>query len=198
MGLKSATEMGKEVGLSYRKVNKVLAENNLYDKASRRPTAYAFENNLAEMRTTTSRFTRKTVEFIAWDFGKLEMIFPKSLKHEVAIHCRSPMDALDKICDAFSDFGSMLNIEPGTPQNDISEETHYAVVQAYFGDPDYLRGTLLFHRFFNPEEAEIAKKCTLTFANELFNVALKIDATRAKSNFQAIEIVMSWLCEKAR
>jgi hypothetical protein len=198
MSFKSATEMGKEIGISYQKVNKILAENNLYDKASNRPTSYALKNKLAEMRTTTSRFTKKAVEFIAWDFGKLDLAFPKPLKHEVAIQCHSPMDALDKICGAFSDYGSMLNIELSTPQNDISKEAQYAVVQAYYGDPGYLRGTLLFHRFFNPYEAEIAKKCTLTFANELFNAAVKIDAVRAKSNLQIIETVMSWLCEKAR
>lgn len=186
MSFKSATQMGKKVGLSYQKVNHVLAENNLYDKASRRPTLFALENKLAEIRTATSRFTRKTVEFIVWDFGKLEQIFPLSLKQDIATCCRSPADALRKICDAFSDFGYMLEIEPRTPPTGISEKTHYAVVQAYFSDPDYLRGTLLLHRFFHPDEAETAKNLTLTFADELFNVAVKIDAKRAQSNLQAV------------
>lgn len=198
MSFKSATQIGKKVGLSYQKVNHVLAENNLYDKASRRPTLYALENKLAEMRTATSRFIGKAVEFVVWDYGKLEQIFSLSLKQDIATCCHSPADGLNKICDAFSDFGYMLEIEPGTPPNVISENAHHAVVQAYFGDPDYLRGTLLLHRFFHPDEAETAKNHTLSFANELFNVAVKIDAKRAQSNLQEIERVMSWLCKKAR
>lgn len=198
MSFKSATQIGKKVGISYQKVNHVLAENNLYDKVSRRPTLYALENKLAEMRTATSRFIGKGVEFIVWDYGKLEQIFSLSLKQDIATCCRSPADALNKICDAFSDLGYMLDIEPGTPPTGISENTHYAVVQAYFSDPDFLRGQLLLFRFFHPDEAETAKNLTLSLAYELFNVAVKIDAKRAQSNLQAIERVMSWLCKKAR
>jgi hypothetical protein len=197
MSFKSATELGKEFGLSYQKVNKVLAEENLYDKTTRRPTEYAFENGLAEMKTTVSRFTGKTVEYIAWDFRKLEVMFSKIPKQEKVVRCRSSLDAFNKICDAFADFGNMMNIDPDKQKKGIGKEAHYAVVQAYFGDPSYLRGPLLHGRHFHPQEAERVKYITLTLANELFIEAKKVNAARAQSNLRTIEVVMQWLCDKA-
>lgn len=195
----SATEMGNQLGLSYQKVNKVLAKKGLYDKTSKRPTTYALANNLAEIRSTASQFTGKRVEFNAWDFDRLKVLFPTTTTNaERSNACRSPMDALDKICDALADYGEMLRIEVGKTKQGLSSEAQAAVVQSYFCDPDYLRGTLLFHRFMRPEEADAAMAITLPLAKELHEAARKINGKRAQSNLLAVETTLQWLCDKAR
>lgn len=198
MSFISATKIGKEIGMSYQKVNNVLGEYGFYDKKTRQPTKHAIESGLAKIKSTVSRFSGEYVEYTAWDFSRLAKILPQSTKHEKAIKCRSSMDAHDRICEAFSDFGAMLEIEPRIQKQGISAEAHYAVVQAYFCDPDYLKGTMLFHRFFRSEEAEAVKAITLRLAHELFVAANKIDAKRAQSNLRTTEIVLQWLCDKAK
>ncbi|NOT20610.1 MAG: hypothetical protein HOP24_10150 [Sideroxydans sp.] len=202
MSFMSATEIGKKLGLSYQKVNKVLAENGLYDGTSRRPTAHALENGLAEIKSTESRFTGKTVEFNAWDFGKLATLFPKpkkQVKKQVkTIHLRTSEDAYDQICITLSDFGNMLKIDPDINTNGISGEAHDAVVQAYFGDLHYCNGLLLLHHHFKPHEALNAQLVTLRVAAELHKAAKCINPKRANSNLHAIEITTQWLCDMAQ
>ena len=197
MSFMSATEMGHQVGLSYQKVFKILAEEGLYDKETRHPTQHASDNNLAQMKTTESRFTGKTVEYIAWNFTVLEKIFPKqTLEESVLYYCRRSMHAHELICEAFSDFGDMLDIS-NEPHKKISQQAVDAVVQSYFGDPAYLGRTLLYHRFMRAEEVEVSKNMTLQLAQELFKAAKRIDATRAKNCLRTIEIVFGWLADKA-
>lgn len=197
MSFMSATQIGKEVGLSYQKVNKILAAENLYDNETKRPTHRALENNLAKIKTTESRFTGKAVEYIAWNFKVLEELFPKQALEEMVLYrCRHSSDAHKIICAAFSDFGDMLDLH-NEPHKKISNEAVSAVVQSYFSDPDYLRGTLLYHRYMRTEEVEAAKRITFPLAEELFKAAKRIDATRAKNCLRTIEIVFGWLADKA-
>lgn len=198
MSFISATEIGKQLGLSYQKVNKTLAKNGLYDATSRRPTARALENRLAEMKSTVSRFTGKTVEFNVWDFGKLAKIFPKPKKQVKTIHLRNSEDAYNQVCFTLSDFGEMLKIEPSIQKDGISKEAHDAVVQAYFGDLHFLHGLQLLHRHFHPQEAISAQLVTLRVAAELHKTAKHISASRANFNLYAIEITMQWLCKMAK
>ncbi|MHB1619703.1 MAG: hypothetical protein ACYCTY_06935 [Sulfuricella sp.] len=197
MSFLSATKMGKELCLSYQKVNEVLASKGLYNKATKQPTEFAIENGLAEIRTTQSKFHGKIVEFNTWDFDKIKMYFPVPKEAEKASPCKNPEEAFDKICAAFGDFGEILKIEVNVPKKGLTTEATEAVVQSYFSDPDFLRGTLLLHRHFHREEAETVKKITLALANELFNEARKKNAKRAKSNLTVIEAALSWLCMKA-
>ena len=198
MNFITATKVGKQLGISYHKVNTVLADNGLYDQETKAPSAYAIENGLAKTKSKISRFSGKTIEFTVWDFRKLEMIFPKIGKQKSEIICNRSDVALDKICDAIADFGNMLEIEPSKQKKGISKEAHKAVVESYFGDPTYLRGPLLLFRHFHHQEAETAKAITLNYANELFMAASKIDAARAKSNLNVIEKIMQWLCDNAQ
>lgn len=198
MNFITATEMGKKLGISYQKVNKLLAKNCLYDFETKGPTAYSLENGLAKKKSTASRFSGKTIEFTLWDFSKLEMIFPKIKKQEIEIICNRSDVALDKICDAIADFGNMLDIEPSKQTKGISKEAHKAVIESYFGDPTFLRGPLLLHRHFHPIEAETAKTITINLANELFEAARKINLNKAKHNLSAVKKTMQWLCDNTQ
>jgi hypothetical protein len=193
----SAKRIGKELGLSYHKVNEVLAANDLYDKCARRPTSNAIENGLAMTKSTISQFTGKSAEFNVWHFDKLKSLFQKTKKVKSPVPCRSPEDAFDRICGAFADFGDMLKIKCKEPRPDISPEAHAAVVQSYFSDPDYLDGPLLFHGFMNQAQADAAKSRSLPLAKELHIAARRVNASRAHSNLAAIETTLQWLCDKA-
>lgn len=194
----SATQISKKLCISYQKVNEVLSSKNLYDKATKRPTGRAIEDGLAEIKTTVSKFHGKIVDFNVWDFDKLKMYFDIPTEVEKVSRFKKPSEALDKFCDAFSDFGNMLEIEVRTPKKGISDEAQRIVVESYFGESTLLRGVQLLHRFLRPDEAEYAKKIALPLANELFKAAKKIDAQRAKSNLLVIKAVLSWLCQNAR
>lgn len=197
MNFMSATQMGKEVALSYQKIFKILTEEGLYEKEEKRPTQRAFDENMAEMRTTESRFTGKTVEYIAWDFDVVVKYLPRpTLEEMVLFNCRRSMNAHELICGAFSDFGDMLDIS-NEPHKKVSQRAVDAVVQSYFGDPAHLGRTLLYHRFMRAEEVEVAKNVTLPLAQELFKAAKKVDAVRAKNCLQTIEVVFDWLSDKA-
>ncbi len=198
MRFKSATKMGDELGLSYHKINKVLARNGLYDEATRRPTARALENHLAEIKSTTSSFSGKVVEFNVWNVDELKPLFPQPKKTKKSGPCQSPPEALDKVCDAFADFGHMLKIEVSNPKDGISTEAQSTVIEAYFGESSCLRGILLLHRFMRPNEAAAAKAVTLLLANELYVAAKEINVRRAQTNLRTIERTLQWLCDKAR
>ena len=193
----SAIEIGRQLGLSYQQVNKVLAKNGLYEVASGRPTAHALESKFAEMKSTVSRFTGKDVDFNVWDFAKLAMLFPKSKKRVKTIQLSNSEDAYDQLCRTFADFGDMLKIEPGISKKGLSGEAHDAVVQAYFGDLHFCHGLQLLHRHFHPQNALSAQLVTLRVAIELHKAAKHISVTRADLNLRAIEMTMQWLCDMA-
>lgn len=198
MSFISATEIGKKLGLSYQKVNNVLAENGLYDVASRRPTAHALGSGLAEIKSTVSRFTGKTVEFNVWHFKKLAMLFPKPKKQVKLIRLRYSGDAYDQICSSLTDFGDILDIKPSRLTKGISVEAHNAVVQAYFGDLHFIHGLRLLHRHFSAKEALSAQLVTLRISKELHEAAKHIRIRRANFNLHVIEMTMQWLRNMAQ
>lgn len=193
----SATEIGQHLGLSYQKINKVLAENCLYDAATKRPTAHALECGLGKTRSAVSRYTGKAIEFNVWHYEKLVELFPKPKKKVESLRLRHSGDAYHQICNSLIDFGDILKIEPSRLTKGISVEAHNAVIQAYFGDLHFIHGLQLLHGFFSAKEALAAQLVTLRISKELYEAAKHIRVRRANFNLHAIEITMQWLRDRA-
>lgn len=197
MNFITTKKMAQATGISNHQLKKVLTEKNLYDRESHRPTQLAIENGLAEERKVGGGFTGKIIYSTLWNYKALGFIFPKKSKHEIEICCRAPCDAFIRICNAFCDYGEMLEIKDKSIKLGISKEAIEAVYQCYYSDADFLRGTLLFHRFMHPTEAESVKAITLQLSNELYEAARNIDGERARQNLWMIELVLQWLCDEA-
>lgn len=190
----SASRIGKEFCISYQKINKILAEQGLYDSITKQPTKFAIENGFAKICSTKSKFHGNIIEFNVWNFNKLKSLFPKELTEiQKAMHCTNREHVFDNLCFAFSEFGDILEISYSKPKKGISKEAFNAVIESYYCDPNYVRGTLLIHRFPRRDELESIKKTTMALAEELFEVAKKIDEERAKNSLRVIESMLTWL-----
>lgn len=197
----SATQIGKKHGLSYQKINKILTAEGLIDAATKKPSSKANESELTKICSTKSQFTLEVVEFIAWDYTKLKILFPAPVKKLKKAKLRTTqyisVDPFDEICEVFSKFGEILEIEVHTPKIGLSKEAADAVVESYFSDPDFIGGTKFFHRPMYKADATLIKNIVLPLASELYEAAKKVSATKAKANLLKLDEALSRLHEKA-
>lgn len=194
----SATRLGEYVGLKRGEVNRILILHKLLAKDRKAPTEHAIKSNLCQIRRTESRFTRKKVNFLAWNYSLLAHLFPAQvIKKEKAVRRLSPYGAFETICDALSDFGDILRIELGE-ESQLSAKAHNAVVEAYFADVECLGATRLAHGHFLKNEAEAARSKLLPIAEELHQLARCISQERADRNLEKIKQTMAWLYSNAK